>query len=169
MIWKLHKIYLVSIIHYIKNSTAVFWYASFVHRITPLFMLTVSCQTIEYIDIKNRMVWLQYSTKNIRTFFIYFHLITIIQNLLMNPPPKVIYHPPLVQSWKLCSLVPQASSQWGKGASGLQFKYPRGFLKHAWAAWDNWKICLRDTLKYEPRHAQNKQTQWNCLWYLLGL
>ena len=30
------------------------------------------------------------------------------------------------QSWQYCSLVPQASSQWGKGAHDLQCNYTRG-------------------------------------------
>jgi hypothetical protein len=43
----------------------------------------------------------------------------------------------LFQSCQLCSLVPQASSQCGKGESDFQCNYPWGFLKGAWAAWDN--------------------------------
>ena len=51
-----------------------------------------------------------------------------------------------MQSCQLCPLVSQASSQWGIGASDFQCKYPGGFLKRAWAAWDNWKLCTSDDI-----------------------
>ena len=42
------------------------------------------------------------------------------------------------QSWQLCSVIPQPSSQWGNGATHFQCKYPRGFFKHNWDNWQFW-------------------------------
>ena len=81
------------------------------------------------------------------------------------------------QSFQLCSLVPQASSQWGKGASDFQCKYPGGFLKRAWAAGDNWQLWVSHNLSMYSKSANalnwyvhwlHKLVQWKYILHWLN-